>query len=327
MKMNGIKFSTIQHRQINNWLNSLFLPADKRSGIEKGLTVAEMAEKLLKLKWFQKMVIQCDGKRYKISEISESPLFWAWFKRFICKKLHSTVMSPRSPYHISAIVEDHTYYYYPMTTEEARRTREESEGRLEAQKIGHHIRHEIEVPKHMELLGEGKSPPLLKKQDEDKHLATKNVLPTKPENKEDLKQCSECKQWKAKTEFSRHLKFLGRDKNELNPRCNKCMSKFFSPSHQENKEEGKKQCFRCKQWKDKKEFTRDSRAKDGLRSYCRKCVSEYTKQQHNADNSGTKYCHFCEQWKDQSDFYKDKSQKGGLRNTCKDCDKEQYGLI
>ena len=142
-----------------------------------------------------------------------------------------------------------------------------------------------------------------------------------------MKQCSECKQWKPKTEFSRHLKSLGRNKNELNSRCNKCMSKFFSPLHQENKEEGKKQCFRCKQWKDKKEFTRDSRAKDGLRSYCRKCVLGYTKQQHNADNSGTKYCHFCEQWKDQSDFYKDKSQKSGLRNTCKDCDKEQYGLI
>lgn len=34
-----------------------------------------------------------------------------------------------------------------------------------------------------------------------------------------------------------------------------------------------KQCIKCKEWKDKGEFGKDKYCKDGLRCYCKKCIS------------------------------------------------------
>ena len=39
-----------------------------------------------------------------------------------------------------------------------------------------------------------------------------------------------------------------------------------------------KQCTKCKRWKDKNEFYRNRRSKDGLKSQCKTCSSRYAKK-------------------------------------------------
>lgn len=41
-----------------------------------------------------------------------------------------------------------------------------------------------------------------------------------------------------------------------------------------------KQCTKCKQFRSLDEFTNDKNTKDGLRSWCKKCVSDYSKKYH-----------------------------------------------
>ncbi|MBU0847320.1 hypothetical protein KKH23_09080, partial [Patescibacteria group bacterium] len=43
-------------------------------------------------------------------------------------------------------------------------------------------------------------------------------------------------------------------------------------------EGGMKQCSKCKQWKNKTEFSKQRDKKDGVRSYCRECDKNYQKQ-------------------------------------------------
>lgn len=39
--------------------------------------------------------------------------------------------------------------------------------------------------------------------------------------------------------------------------------------------ENKKQCSKCKEWKDLEEFSKDSNTKDGLGLRCKSCCKEY----------------------------------------------------
>ncbi len=98
-----------------------------------------------------------------------------------------------------------------------------------------------------------------------------------------------------------------------------------------------KQCTKCNKLKSKSEFSKNSKNKDGLRYWCKKCEREY-KRRHYRKNRGTvkqyfvyeeshrtidgvkqKRCTKCKKWKDETKFGKDRSRKDGLDYDCKDC--------
>ncbi len=98
-----------------------------------------------------------------------------------------------------------------------------------------------------------------------------------------------------------------------------------------------KQCTKCKQRKDKGEFSKNSKNKDGLRYWCKKCEREYKRRYYRRnrgpvkkrfvyeeshrtiDGVKQKRCSKCKKWKDESKFGKDRYGKDGLGYDCKDC--------
>jgi 5-methylcytosine-specific restriction endonuclease McrA len=48
--------------------------------------------------------------------------------------------------------------------------------------------------------------------------------------------------------------------------------------------ENKKWCSKCKEWKDLKEFNKASRAKDGLKSWCKSCSKKYSEKYYEENN-------------------------------------------
>jgi hypothetical protein len=94
-------------------------------------------------------------------------------------------------------------------------------------------------------------------------------------------------------------------------------------------EEGKK-CSRCHETKPKTEFARLLKSKDGLKSWCRQCVSitERERKVRNKNNGGivapsTKKCGYCKKILDKSQFYKSFCSDG-LAPICKSCN-SAYG--
>lgn len=94
-------------------------------------------------------------------------------------------------------------------------------------------------------------------------------------------------------------------------------------------------CSKCKKEKDIKEFSKDRTTKDGLRYWCKECVSKYNKEFHQKNKekhtdkyyqnlNGTKRCFKCGEVKDISKFSKNRTKKDGLHNRCKQCDKKYY---
>ena len=109
-----------------------------------------------------------------------------------------------------------------------------------------------------------------------------------------------------------------------------------------------KQCTKCKKWKDESEFSKQLSRKDGLRSWCKKCVSEYSHKYYRRNRKSVKKhysyeechrvvkgvkekrCTKCKKWKDESEFSKQRTSKDGLRPWCKKCEREYtrkyYGI-
>ncbi len=99
----------------------------------------------------------------------------------------------------------------------------------------------------------------------------------------------------------------------------------------------KKQCCRCKEWKDKREFHKDKNHRDGLNKQCRECVCESVRKRYAkgkgilmrylryeethkvVDGVRKKLCKKCNEWKDESSFYKYIKKKDGLSLNCKEC--------
>lgn len=99
----------------------------------------------------------------------------------------------------------------------------------------------------------------------------------------------------------------------------------------------KKQCSKCKKWKEKKEFYKNKGHTDGLESWCKECMRKASKQNyargegyvrkrriyekmHRVVNGlRQKQCNKCKAWKDESRFYGCKGRKDGLGSWCKAC--------
>ena len=101
-----------------------------------------------------------------------------------------------------------------------------------------------------------------------------------------------------------------------------------------------KRCSKCKKWKDKSKFGKDSKNKDGLRYWCKDCVRAYMRERYKKEGRGLKTyyryeeshrvvdgvkqkrCSRCKSWKAESEFYKNRSYKDGLKFLCKECSKK-----
>ncbi len=98
-----------------------------------------------------------------------------------------------------------------------------------------------------------------------------------------------------------------------------------------------KQCSKCKKRKDESKFYKQSQAKSGLRSWCKKCEREYARKYNRRDSrplkkyysyekchrvvdgAKEKRCRKCGKWKAESNFYKKRRHKDGLAAYCKEC--------
>jgi len=99
----------------------------------------------------------------------------------------------------------------------------------------------------------------------------------------------------------------------------------------------KKQCRKCKKWKDKSEFHNEKRRKDGLHLHCKDCVCEYARKHYRkivgpsrrtrryedrrrvVDGVRKKRCCTCDKWKDESHYYKHVRHIDGFTDRCKEC--------
>ena len=98
-----------------------------------------------------------------------------------------------------------------------------------------------------------------------------------------------------------------------------------------------KQCSKCRKWKDKSEFGKNSRLRDGLNSWCRECYRKqwlkryrkdgktvkryytYEEAHRVIDGVKEKRCRRCWKWKAEIEFYKHRGRKDGLSLWCKEC--------
>jgi len=98
-----------------------------------------------------------------------------------------------------------------------------------------------------------------------------------------------------------------------------------------------KRCSKCKKLKDDSQFGRERRHKNGLRSWCRQCESEYARRYYNRDGGPVKKyykydechrvvggvkekrCRRCGKWKPESEYYKRYRNKDGFAVWCKKC--------
>ncbi len=98
-----------------------------------------------------------------------------------------------------------------------------------------------------------------------------------------------------------------------------------------------KRCSKCKKRKTESEFGKKRQSKDGLKSWCKKCESEYARKYYWGNRGDVKKyytyekahrtregvkekrCRRCRKWKAESEFYKKRSHKDGLAYQCKPC--------
>jgi hypothetical protein len=101
-----------------------------------------------------------------------------------------------------------------------------------------------------------------------------------------------------------------------------------------------KRCTRCGKLKDKSEFGKQAKLKDGLRYWCKQCVRDYNHEYRRKHGKGgkkyrsfeeahrevrgvrQKQCSGCRRWKPEDEFYKNHKTKDGLGCLCKKCTAE-----
>jgi hypothetical protein len=111
-----------------------------------------------------------------------------------------------------------------------------------------------------------------------------------------MKQCSKCRQWKAKTDF--HKNPLHRD--GLHYWCKTCKSAYgrkptdvrvrkYRTYEQRRRVVGgvrQKQCSNCSRWKAETEFYKSRITKDGLAYKCKRCADKATNECRRRRQSG-----------------------------------------
>ena len=108
----------------------------------------------------------------------------------------------------------------------------------------------------------------------------------------------------------------------------------------EVKQSGMKRCTKCKKSKDKSQFGKDKRLKDGLSYWCIKCEQEYQHAYYLRTSKATrrnfkyedshrvvggvkqKLCRKCRKWKAEREFHTNLISRDGLKATCKKCAKK-----
>ena len=103
------------------------------------------------------------------------------------------------------------------------------------------------------------------------------------------------------------------------------------------KQVGMKRCTKCGKLKDKSEFGKEKRIKNGLMSWCKQCEQQYQRvyylrtrkvtrrnfkyEESHRVSGGVKQkrCRKCRRWKARSEFHRDSNNKDGIRVECKKC--------
>ena len=103
------------------------------------------------------------------------------------------------------------------------------------------------------------------------------------------------------------------------------------------KQSGMKQCSKCGKLKDKGEFCKQKRYKDGLRYWCKPCEQQYQRayylRNRKAIRRNFKYdeshrvfggvkqklCFKCRKWKAESEFHGNPASRDGLKARCREC--------
>ena len=157
-----------------------------------------------------------------------------------------------------------------------------------------------------------------------------------------LKKCTKCGLKKDISEFSNKKS----NKDGMQHICKSCQKEYYEKwitairKEREIKEQLKKDkktkfCNKCKQEKDKTEFNRNKREKDGLNWWCKSCQKEYIKpilelqrketliKEKIKSEKTTKICRKCKKEKDKTEF-QNRLTIDGFDYICKSCHKEYY---
>ena len=168
----------------------------------------------------------------------------------------------------------------------------------------------------------------------------------------ELKRCTKCKRWKEVSEFNKDRA----RKDGLRIYCKSCNYSYFLKHRRKNKKPiraylryedrhrvirgfKEKLCSRCKQWKYYSEFHKNSRTKDGLSGWCKKCEKKSTGYKRKSDRKYIRYedrhrvvngqkeklCSKCEKWKAENQFVRDRSNRDGLGAWCRACSYKTNG--
>jgi hypothetical protein len=150
-----------------------------------------------------------------------------------------------------------------------------------------------------------------------------------------MKQCSKCKEIKAKSEFSKR----NASKDGLQARCISCRAVDNRERAERNKAKNAdrtefpefKRCPTCSEIKAGSAFDCNSNTADGLHGRCKSCMAVYKCEQRelnklkNADQTEfpeLKRCPACGETKAGSEFCRDSTRPDGLQSQCKPCNAE-----
>ncbi|WP_042200842.1 hypothetical protein [Paenibacillus camerounensis] len=153
----------------------------------------------------------------------------------------------------------------------------------------------------------------------------------------DEKQCNRCKKIKLREEFLTNKS----SKDGLKNSCRDCdrLSQFEydlavkarREADPATYEKAQKLCSRCKEEKQRSEFSKHSYSLDGLQTYCKVCRGEMDKKRKEKLKKQIfegiiieKQCKSCKETKKVTDFTKSFSNKDGFSNICKICTSVQY---
>ncbi|MBL7185283.1 MAG: hypothetical protein ISS70_03080 [Phycisphaerae bacterium] len=117
----------------------------------------------------------------------------------------------------------------------------------------------------------------------------------------------------------------------------------YKDSHRTVNGVKQKRCTICEKWKTESDFNTDRARKDGLRSRCKDCNSEYERKLKRNRRKGDareylrfeqrhrtvrgvkqKLCSRCKEWKDESHFPRNSRLRDGLCSYCKECARKRY---